>query len=135
MLAVDLSILDAGGAVVHTWTLSDPSDVIGVTVGGNRYGWFAQNDFSFLAFDNSRLSVAVGPPTSADQCKKGGWEQFNTPRTFKNQGDCVSFVQNGKSGSSVQPDRSRGPAARWALSPFLSGFRPCRARRTPSRSA
>ena len=96
VLAVDLSILDAGGAVVHTWTLSDPSDVIGTTVGGNRYGWFAQNDFSFLAFDNSRLSVAVGPPTSADQCKKGGWEQFNTPRTFKNQGDCVSFVQNGK---------------------------------------
>jgi hypothetical protein len=96
VLAVDLTILDAGGAVVHTWTLSDPSDVIGVTVGGNRYGWFATNEFSFLAFDNSRLSVAVGPPTSADQCKQGGWEQFNTPRTFKNQGDCVSFAQNGK---------------------------------------
>jgi hypothetical protein len=96
VLAVDLSILDAGGAVVHKWTLSDPSDVIDVTVGGNRYGWFAQNEFAFLAFDNSRLSVAVGPPTSADECKKGGWEQFNTPRTFKNQGDCVSFVQNGE---------------------------------------
>jgi len=96
VLAVDLSILGPGGAPVHTWTLSDPSDVIGVEVGGNRYGWFATNEFSFLAFDNSRLSVAVGPPTSADQCKKGGWEQFNTPRTFKNQGDCVSFVQNGK---------------------------------------
>ena len=96
VLAVDLSILDAGGDVVKTWTLSDPSDVIGTTVGGNRYGWFAQNGFPFLAFDNSRLSVAVGPPTSADECKKGGWEKFNTPRTFKNQGDCVSFVQNGK---------------------------------------
>ena len=96
VLAVDLSILDAGGTVLKTWTLSDPSDVIGTTVGGNRYGWFPQNDFPFLAFDNARLSVAVGPPTSADQCKNGGWEQFNTPRTFKNQGDCVSFVQNGK---------------------------------------
>ncbi len=96
VLAVDLSILDAGGAVLKTWTLSDSSDVIGVTVGGNRYGWFATNEFSFLAIDNSRLDVPVGPPTSADQCKKGGWEQFNTPRTFKNQGDCVSFVRNGK---------------------------------------
>jgi hypothetical protein len=96
VLAVDLSILDAGGTPVGEWTLSDPSDVIDVTVGGNRYGWFAQNEFSFLAFDNARLDVAVGPPTSKDQCKKGGWEQFNTPRTFKNQGDCVSFVQTGK---------------------------------------
>jgi hypothetical protein len=96
VLAVDLSIRDAGGNVLNTWTLSDPSDVIGVTVGGNRYGWFATNEFSFLAIDNSRLHVAVGPPTSKDQCKKGGWEQFNTPRTFKNQGDCVSFVQTGK---------------------------------------
>ena len=96
VLAVDLSIRDANGTVVGSWTLSDPSDVIGVTVGGNRYGWFAQNEFSFLAFDNSRLSVAVGPPTSKDQCKKDGWQQFNTPREFKNQGDCVSYVQNAK---------------------------------------
>jgi hypothetical protein len=29
------------------------------------------------------------PPTSKDQCKGGGWEQFG----FKNQGQCVAFVQ------------------------------------------
>lgn len=46
--------------------------------------------------DNLTLSSGVGPPTSADECKNGGWENFDTPRTFKNQGDCVSFVQNGK---------------------------------------
>ncbi|MBI2187284.1 MAG: Ig-like domain-containing protein [Acidobacteria bacterium] len=28
-------------------------------------------------------------PTSADQCKNGGWQAFGV---FKNQGDCVSFV-------------------------------------------
>jgi hypothetical protein len=33
----------------------------------------------------------TGPPTSKDQCKKGGWEDFDNP-TFKNQGDCVSYV-------------------------------------------
>ena len=32
-----------------------------------------------------------GAPTSADQCKDGGWRTFTNPR-FKNQGDCVSFV-------------------------------------------
>ena len=37
-------------------------------------------------------------PTSKDACKKGGWsnlqEQDGTP--FKNQGDCVSYVNTGK---------------------------------------
>lgn len=56
VLAADLSILDTSGNVLHTWTLSDPTDVIGSTVGGNRYGWFASQELPFLAFDNSRLS-------------------------------------------------------------------------------
>jgi hypothetical protein len=38
VLAVDLRILDASSQVLKTWTLSDPSDVIGTTVGGNQYG-------------------------------------------------------------------------------------------------
>jgi hypothetical protein len=53
VLAVDLSILDSAGNVLHKWTLSDPTDVIGTTVGGNQYGWFATNGFPFLAIDNS----------------------------------------------------------------------------------
>jgi hypothetical protein len=94
VLAVDLNLINAEGEVLHTWTLSDPTDVIGSTVGGNRYGWFATNEVGVLAIDNSRLDVAVGPPTSGDECKKGGWQQFNAP-TFKNQGDCVSYVVTG----------------------------------------
>jgi hypothetical protein len=35
----------------------------------------------------------IGPPTNADQCKENGWRTFNFPSTFKNQGDCVSYVQ------------------------------------------
>lgn len=38
----------------------------------------------------------VGPPVNKDQCKNDGWKQFNVPRCFKNQGDCVSFVETGK---------------------------------------
>jgi hypothetical protein len=37
----------------------------------------------------------IGPPTNKDQCKNGGWQIFNTPREFKSQGDCVSFVNTG----------------------------------------
>jgi len=39
-------------------------------------------------------SSPVGPPTSKDQCKNGGWQTFDNP-TFNNQGDCVSFVATG----------------------------------------
>jgi hypothetical protein len=40
--------------------------------------------------------IAVGPPTSVNQCKDGGWQNFNAPRTFRNQGDCMQFVNTGK---------------------------------------
>ncbi|MEJ7624323.1 MAG: hypothetical protein WKF34_10065 [Pyrinomonadaceae bacterium] len=36
----------------------------------------------------------IGPPTNAAQCKNGGWQRFNTPRTFRNQGDCIQFVRD-----------------------------------------
>lgn len=34
--------------------------------------------------------TGMPPPTSKSQCRHGGWKSFST--TFKNQGDCVSFV-------------------------------------------
>lgn len=40
--------------------------------------------------------VSTGPPTNKDQCKNGGWQRFDTPRKFKNQGDCIQFVNTGK---------------------------------------
>jgi hypothetical protein len=79
VLRVDLTIKNALGVPLMIWTLSDPSDIIGVTVGGNQYGWFAQNEFSpALAFDTSAL---VGfqdfcqPPPSTPGAKvtAGGW--------------------------------------------------------------
>jgi hypothetical protein len=38
------------------------------------------------------FTVTASPalPTNKDQCKKDGWKAFGS--TFKNQGDCVSFV-------------------------------------------
>jgi hypothetical protein len=44
---------------------------------------------------NGVLQVpAAATPTSKDQCKNGGWQTFTNP-SFKNQGDCVSFVATG----------------------------------------
>lgn len=45
--------------------------------------------------------ISVGPPTNKDQCKKDGWKTFNNP-IFKNQGQCVSYVQaNQKAGKQI----------------------------------
>jgi hypothetical protein len=35
--------------------------------------------------------VVTGPPTSKQACKDGGWKTFTNP-SFKNQGQCVSYV-------------------------------------------
>jgi hypothetical protein len=42
-----------------------------------------------------QFSIVDAPPlpTSAGQCKEGGWRSFGD--TFKNQGQCVAFVQRG----------------------------------------
>lgn len=36
--------------------------------------------------------------TSKEQCKNGGWKNFTNP-TFKNQGQCVSFVVSNRGGN------------------------------------
>lgn len=37
----------------------------------------------------------TGPASNKDQCKNGGWRRFDTPRSFRNEGDCVqSIVSN-----------------------------------------
>lgn len=48
--------------------------------------------------DNLKLNsgaILVGPPTNKDQCKNGGWQTFNNP-SFKNQGQCIQYVNTGK---------------------------------------
>jgi hypothetical protein len=56
VLSVTMRLFNSGGGLLNTWTLSDPTDIIGTTVGGNRYGWFASQEFPFLAIDDSTLT-------------------------------------------------------------------------------
>jgi hypothetical protein len=37
--------------------------------------------------------VASGPPTTKADCKHGGWKSFTNP-SFKNQGQCVAYVNH-----------------------------------------
>jgi hypothetical protein len=79
VLAVDLTIKNSAGVPLMTWTLSDPSDIIGTTVGGNRYGWIVINEFMpALALDNSALVgfqdfCETPPSTPGAKVTAGGW--------------------------------------------------------------
>jgi len=93
VLAVDLTIKNALGVVLFSWTLSDSSDVIGVTVGGNQYGWFAQDEFPFLAFDTSTLlgfqDYCEQPENTPGKVTGGGQIAGQDP-LFSPLGDLVS---------------------------------------------
>ena len=54
---------------------------------GNLGKGFVVDAFSMKSGNNA--------PTNASQCKNGGWQTFDSP-AFKNQGDCIQFVNTGR---------------------------------------
>jgi hypothetical protein len=46
-----------------------------------------------VTLSSGSQTVVVGTPTDKNQCKDDGWKTFDNP-SFKNQGDCVSYVQS-----------------------------------------
>jgi len=93
-LVVVLEVISAStNAVVGTWVRSDPSDIIGMTVGGNRYGWFVQNEFDGLAIDNSFRTGIVSTPDCELKISDGGW-------IFPLNTDVATFGGNAKVSSS-----------------------------------
>ena len=54
-----------------------------------------QTSFKISATITLLPFTPILPPTSEEQCKKGGWRTFNNP-PFRNQGACVSFVNRSK---------------------------------------
>ena len=97
VLAVELRITDLNGAPLHTWILSDATDIIGTTVGGHRYGWLVILEFPVLAIDNASL-LSVNLAGNASACKNDGWQDLTRAdgTTFTNQGDCIQYVNTGK---------------------------------------
>jgi hypothetical protein len=90
----DASSIAAAGLVFPTGTITGArvlldvqgsADVSAITVNGTA---------------QVPAPVVSGPPTSKSACKHGGWKSFTNP-SFKNQGQCVSYVahhtQHGKS--------------------------------------
>jgi hypothetical protein len=55
-------------------------------------------NYSVGTLASAELYTYVNVPTDADECKKDGWMTLSMPdgSPFKNQGDCIQFVNTGK---------------------------------------
>ena len=102
-------VINNGGAVSF-WARSD-SGQVGIFVGKDgTFTKIADNiamgpcasygTFTGIGDEGSVIfhCVASSPakPVTKDECEKGGWKTFTFLRTFKNQGDCIQFVNTGK---------------------------------------
>jgi hypothetical protein len=105
-----LRVLDANTAIVGIFVPAlSQSAFVGITTDGSTQvisifgfvtnGTIGPGDCPAVILGGS-LTVVSGRivitdaqpfPTTNDQCKNGGWAQFG----FKNQGQCVAFVQRG----------------------------------------
>ena len=66
---------------------------------GNFYGTTSEDDSVSGPIYGTVFKITLPSntvPTNKDQCKNGGWATFTSPRTFKNEGDCIQFVNTGK---------------------------------------
>jgi hypothetical protein len=92
---ITLNAYGAGGVLLSTMTATSFSTwtTLSVSAAGIRQiGIVTLQGNTYL--DNLKITytgVAAGP-TTKDDCKKGGWETYG----FKNQGQCVKFVETGK---------------------------------------
>ncbi|MCC5947590.1 MAG: lamin tail domain-containing protein [Nitriliruptoraceae bacterium] len=70
--------------------------------------------FSFGLEDDEEPPTPPSTPTDKDQCRNGGWQDFDDP-SFRNQGQCVSFVASGQlrgPSGNAGPPSTVGPPGR-----------------------
>ena len=108
----------AGATYSNSTNLISPTSLVDATQLGNTYEpWAAfqvqhgsdivtgvqlvvdgyTTPYITAQFDNTQINGQTFTYESADSCKDGGWQAFTgAPGPFKNQGDCVSYFNNGK---------------------------------------
>lgn len=84
----------AGSAPTYTLV---SSDYINLPSTPGNFGTLQLNNSWQLTFDLSVPPAASANPQDKNACMKGGWDTFN----FKNQGQCVRFVETGKDSRSL----------------------------------
>ena len=99
---------DAVGTLVHDVVVYDPGHYVDVqqvfTFGWENLSraeiqsWNGGGCANNHVIDDVTVAVDIAAvPASKDECKKGGWQELTDDQgnSFKNQGDCVSYVATG----------------------------------------
>ena len=65
---------------------------------GNSVPFVIADDAGIWTVGNVHFGVAASAVTKKDECKKGGWAEMSREdgSSFKNQGDCIQYVNTGK---------------------------------------
>lgn len=65
---------------------------------GDELPFLIADDPGLWTVNNVHLGEAAKAVTAKDECKNGGWEDMTRAdgTTFKNQGDCIQYVNTGK---------------------------------------
>ena len=66
--------------------------VMAIDADGNVSAWSTAWK---ITVNNTVVATPPVTPTTKDQCKNNGWRTFTKP-TFKNQGQCIDFVEHAK---------------------------------------
>jgi hypothetical protein len=95
ILGVDNQSVPTVDAECNWWGSPDGSGPVGPGT-GDRVS--ARVDFQPWQISPDGVCFGGNVPTDKDQCKNDGWKTRvrSDGSTFKNQGDCVSYTQNGK---------------------------------------
>lgn len=91
-------VAGAGGAPFYTLsqiaTMCPQAVVVGFGVNIGTYNPSYNVETDLVSFNGTAYDFEPAiSPTTKDSCKNGGWQTFNAP-TFKNQGQCVSYVNH-----------------------------------------
>ncbi|HUQ87278.1 MAG TPA: hypothetical protein VM096_06945 [Vicinamibacterales bacterium] len=93
------------GPCYQTWNqilANNPDAVIvggfGVNQGSGNGGLTASTDALKIAYRDICVLYDLEPFRATNECKKGGWQTMSRAdgSPFKNQGDCVSYMNTGK---------------------------------------
>jgi hypothetical protein len=99
----DVSLVTCTGSVrfeIPRGALAPASGLVMVGGDPSAFDLFTNSSSAIYNANNltaylNAFAAAVFQPTDKDDCKNGGWAVFRHP-SFKNQGDCIQFVQTGK---------------------------------------
>ena len=89
-----------GGEDVHN--VGDAFEAVGERIHRAKAGAEQLEEYNlFITPQGMPPTVQVpekrcGPPISRQECRQGGWTDFDHPRRFANQGECIQFVRLGE---------------------------------------